>query len=77
MSRLVQLNVEVPFEQRAEFNQLLETAHRQCQDLNDKLHLLHLLIPGITSRAITIVRSFLITYLSDTLLSMFIYLPPL
>ncbi len=38
--------VDIPAEQRLEFNNLLEAAHRACSDAEGKLTLVHIIFSG-------------------------------
>ena len=54
--RLWQANVEVPFEQQADFKQLLQTLGRSVAELNDKVYLICMLLPSATQRTISLVN---------------------
>ncbi|KXN85860.1 hypothetical protein AN958_10758 [Leucoagaricus sp. SymC.cos] len=53
-ARLLQISADVPFEHQAEFNSVLQNLGRQTGDLSEKMHLVYLLLPQVTQRAITI-----------------------
>ncbi|XP_006459138.1 hypothetical protein AGABI2DRAFT_116090 [Agaricus bisporus var. bisporus H97] len=54
LARFMQANIEIPYDQQAEFNRLLDATYRQAQDLDQKLHLLHVILPSCTQRVIII-----------------------
>jgi hypothetical protein len=56
LARFMQANIEIPYDQQAEFNRLLDATYRQAQELDQKLHLLHVILPSCTQRVIVIVR---------------------
>jgi len=56
MMRLVQANVEVPFERQPDFKQLMQNMGRAVSELNDKVVMIRILLPSMTQRAIHLVN---------------------
>jgi len=56
MMRLLQANVEVPFERQADFKQLMLTMGRSVGELNEKVYMICTLLPSVTQRAIHLVN---------------------
>jgi len=54
--RLLQANMEVPFERQADFKQLMQNMGRSVSELNDKLYMICILLPSVTQRAIHLVN---------------------
>jgi len=57
MMRLVQANVEVPFERQPDFKQLMQNMGRSVSELNDKVVMICILLPSVTQRAIHLVNA--------------------
>jgi len=56
MMRLLQANVEVPFERQADFKQLMQNMGRSVAELNDKVYMIWVILPTMTQRAINLVN---------------------